>query len=107
MLQAMKRKRWILALVGLIIAGALGADYGMRCWRPPLSKEEAIERANARLARYTKSFDVKETLQMTEATFERDTGAWLVTFVGPKCRVIIIADRCRGDDVGSTNACAS
>lgn len=106
MLQTVKRTHWVLIAVALAVAMALGADYGFRCHGSPLSRDEALARANARLEHFSKSFNVKEAMTLSDATFEADTKGWLVTFTGPKCKVIIIVDRCHGDDVGSTNGCS-
>jgi hypothetical protein len=106
MLQKMKKGRWVIGMVLLIFTIALGADYGYRCLRPPLTKEEAIARAKVRLARYSQSSDMKEAMTLSDVTFQPNNKVWLVTFVGQKCKVILIVDRCHGDDVGSTNACA-
>ncbi|HWH40126.1 MAG TPA: hypothetical protein VNU21_09830 [Usitatibacter sp.] len=95
-----------MALALLVAVATLGAaDYGYRCLRSPLERNEAIARANVVLIRYKASFDVKEAMHMTDMSFDVSSNAWLVTFAGPTCAVIIIADRCHGDEVGSTNAC--
>lgn len=96
----------MLALAAVaIVATALAADYGSRCLRAPLDRSEAITRADSVLARYRQSFGVREDMPLKDASFDPDTKAWLVTYEGPRCAVIIIADRCHGDEVGSTNAC--
>jgi hypothetical protein len=105
MLQTMKKGRWIIGFLLLAVALALGADYGFRCLSSPLTRDEAIARAKVRLDRYSRTYNVKEAMTFSDATFQDDKNLWLVTFVGPKCKVILIIDRCHGDEVGSTNAC--
>jgi hypothetical protein len=58
----LKKGRWIIGIMPLIVTIALGADCGFRCLRQPLTKDEAIARARARLERYSQTFNVKETI---------------------------------------------
>jgi hypothetical protein len=99
------RRLWWLLLIPAIVAIAGGADYIYRCTGAPLTREEAIVRAEQRLDRYRRSFNVHEKLNLVETSFDQDTKAWLFTYTGLHCSVIIVVDRCHGDDVGSTNAC--
>jgi hypothetical protein len=104
-LQTMRPFKWIVGVVLLGVAVALGADYRFRCLRPPLTRDEALARANVWLERYGKTFEPKGTMKLSEAIFEADTNVWLVTFKGPTCELILIVDRCHGDEAGSTTAC--
>lgn len=99
------RRRWWLVLAVAIVAIAGAADHIYRCTGAPLTREEATVRAEQRMERYRKSFNVREKLNLVETTFDDYSKAWLFTYTGIHCSVIIVVDRCRGDDVGSTNAC--
>lgn len=101
-----KRLSWMVALAILLIAGlALTLDHFNRCNGQPLSKEEATVRAADQLERYKNSFKIDEAMPLEESKFDPDTKAWLFTYTGRHCSVIIIVDRCHGDEVGGTNAC--
>ena len=103
----MRRAGWImLAGVFVIAAIAIAADHFYRCSAQPLSREEASNRGVQQLERYKKSFQIHEDMRLEEARFDQDTKAWLLTYAGKRCSVIIIVDRCHGDEVGGTNACA-
>jgi hypothetical protein len=105
-LQKISARAWIvLGIVAVAVAVALVAEHGFRCWRSPLTREEAVARGQVRLDRFSKTFNVKEPLTLTEATLESEKNTWLLTYTGLRCKVIIMVDRCNGDDVGSVNAC--
>jgi hypothetical protein len=103
-LQKIRRFWWLIGAVIVLLAGLVG-EHGLRCWRAPLTREEAIARGQARLDTFAKTFNIREPLVLSDATLEADKNAWLVTYNGARCKVIIIVDRCQGDDVGSFNNC--
>jgi hypothetical protein len=103
-LQKINARVWIVLAI-VAVAVVLLAEHGLRCWRSPLTREEAVARGKIRLDRFARTFNVNESLTLSEATFESDRNAWLLTYTGLRCKMIIIVDRCNGDDVGGVNAC--
>ncbi len=106
MLPALKTYyRWIVLtlVVGLL---ALAIEYARKCYGPPLSRQEAVSRGQARLERFIRTHRVTGDLPvLAEEQYEQDTKTWLLTYVGKTCKVIVMVDRCHGDDVGSSTAC--
>jgi hypothetical protein len=97
------RGRWFAAVVlaGATLGSLAFLDYWARCHGTPLSREEALRRAEARVSRYAKSFHIPGSLPpMTSMDFDASTNAWLVTFKNDTCQIIVISDRCHGDDIG-------
>lgn len=87
----------VIALVFVIF----GADYLFRCHGQPLSREEALERANAKLQRFSKKFVTGNTLPtLIGDQYDPQRKEWTFTFKNPTCTVGIIADRCHGTDIG-------
>ena len=65
-----------------------------------------MQRGQLRLDRFVRSFKVRGDLpRLDEAIFEDDTRSWLLIYKGDGCMVMIIVDRCHGDDIGGTTAC--
>jgi len=95
---------WVLlAVIGLIFAVFL-SDYVMRCHRKPLSREEALERANNKLQRFSRKFVVGDTLpKLAEEQYDPQRGEWMFTFDNSTCSLTIIADRCHGMDIGGVS----
>lgn len=98
--------------IGSLVAGiafiailTVGAEYAFRCHGAPLTRDEAVARAKAQLKRYKQSFQIAEPMSLSDITTEQGTKTWLASFVGPKCKVIIVVDRCHGDSAESANAC--
>jgi len=94
--------KWTIALIviGLCAVGLLG-DHFWRCRGVPLSREEALRRATAQL----KYINRKDTLGPTLPTlageqYDPKQQTWIFTFRSGTCTVDIVADRCRGTDVG-------
>jgi hypothetical protein len=97
--------RWIVLalIVGVLI---LAIDYARKCHGPPLSRQEAVSRGQARLERFIKTFHVSGDLPvLLEEQYEQDSKTWLLTYGSKTCKVIVTVDRCHGDDVGSSTAC--
>ena len=88
----------------MVIALALAvfvADDLFRCHGKPLSREEALERANAKLQRFSKKFVTGDTLPaLVEEQYDPQRKEWTFTFTNTTCSVAIIADRCHGTDIG-------
>jgi len=101
--QVGKKIRIAVVFIALVSA-VLGADYFFRCHGKPLSREEALERANTKLQRFSKKFvtgDSPPTL--VEEQYDPQRKGWTFTFKNPVCTVAIIADRCQGTDIGGIN----
>ena len=107
MLQRMKKPMGITLIIAAVIAIAATGDYVHRCMAPPLSREEASERALARLEKFKKSFGVREVFTLTESSFDKQSSAWIFSFTSKDCTVMIVTDRCHGDDIGGLTACGS
>jgi hypothetical protein len=98
-----KKMQILLALIGLIFAVFL-FDYLMRCHGKPLSREEALERANATLQRFSRKFVIGDTLpKLVEEQYDPQKKKWMFTFDSSTCSLIIIADRCHGTDIGGVS----
>lgn len=107
MLPLARLARWLVLIVALVAIG-IAVDYWRRCHGPPLLREEALQRAQLRLESFMKSFNVPgEFPRLVDETFESDTNAWLLTYENESCKVIVIVDRCHGDDIGGATACQS
>jgi hypothetical protein len=96
---------WVIAAVAFAVMLAAAADYGFRCYGAPLSRDEAVVRAEDQVERFKKSFNITEAMTLSTITFEHDSKTWLASFAGPKCKVVIVVDRCHGDSAESSNAC--
>lgn len=108
---ALRRRKgsvWITLSGSLVLTFLIAdaADNWNRCYSAPLSRAEAIERAHTRFERFAQSYSLPSPLPtLVDAEFEADSNSWLVTFRGNDCEVIVITDRCRGDDIGGTTKC--
>lgn len=102
-LKVSNKLRIVFALTCLIFAVFL-IDYLIRCHGKPLSREEALERANAKLQRFSRKFVVGDTLpKLVEEQYDPHKKEWIFTFDNSTCSVIIIADRCHGTDIGGVS----
>ena len=106
MLPALKTYYRSIALTLVVGVLALAIDYARKCHGRPLSRQEAVSRGQARLERFIKSHRVTGDLpSLAEEQYEQDAKTWLLTYVSKTCKVIVMVDRCHGDDVGSSTAC--
>lgn len=97
----MSKKFRIAGVFIALIFAVLVADYLFRCHGKPLSREEALERANAKLQRFSKKFVTGGSLPtLVEEQYDPQRKEWTFTFKNPVCTVGIIADRCHGTDIG-------
>jgi hypothetical protein len=97
--------RWIV-LVLVVGALVLGIDYARKCHGAPLSKQEALQRGQARLERFIKSYHVSGDLPvLLDEQYEQDSKTWLLTYESKTCKLIVTVSRCHGDEVGSSTAC--
>ena len=104
----MKTVRWLVVLAIALVAVGVAVDYWRRCRQPPLPREEALHRAHVRLERFAKSFNVPGRLpELVDEQFEKDTNMWLLTYKNDFYKVIVIVDRCHGDDIGGATSCQS
>jgi hypothetical protein len=107
MLFALRRYRWFVLILA-VAAIAICADYARRCYGPPLSREEALHRGQLRLERFIKTHKVPGELPvLVSEQYEQDTRTWLLSYESKGCKVIVMVDRCHGDDIGGTSACGT
>jgi hypothetical protein len=103
-LPSLKKSLWVIGLaIGLAIAGIV-IDNSLRCNAPPLTRDEALQRAANRLARYAKTFDVGNAPAVLLEE-QKQSGSWIFTYHMAKCDVMVTVDRCHGDDIGGSSGC--
>jgi hypothetical protein len=106
MLQSLGKATWaILIVIALVVAGVI-VERSLRCHGSPLTREEALQRAAARLARYAKAFDIGDAPAVLLKE-EQESGGWIFTYRTAKCDVMVTVDRCHGDDIGGSSGCKS
>jgi hypothetical protein len=94
-----------IVVVSLVAVG-LVVEQRVRCHGEPLSREEAFQRAHAKLQRFSEKFVLGEALPpLVDERYDADQKLWSFTFRNSTCEIIILADRCKGTDVGGTNGC--
>jgi len=90
-----------------IIGSVFVVDHFVRCNGKPLTRDEAFRRANAKLQRFSEKFVVGDTPPgLVEERYDDKQKAWMFTFRGRACEIIILVDRCHGTDIGGTNGCS-
>jgi hypothetical protein len=95
--------RILLGVTALIVFVFL-ADYLFRCHGRALSRQEALERADAKLKRFSKKYVVGDTLpRLVEEQYDPERKEWMFTFENSTCSIIIVADRCNGTDIGGVS----
>jgi len=100
-LQEMNRLWMIALIVVTLVVAALFANHYLRCHGKPLTREEALRRANAQLQYLAKDFNLGETVPvLADEEYDPDKKTWILTFRSPTCEVSIITDRCHGTDIG-------
>jgi hypothetical protein len=87
------------ALAGLVQSSASG------CSAAPLTRDEAVRQAEARLAKFSASLGLRQRLAESGARFDNDSKSWIVTFRNPECMVMMVVDRCHASDLGGTTDC--
>jgi hypothetical protein len=99
-------KKWqMVLLIFAVILIALIADFYSRCHGKPLSREEAVERADTQLKYLARDFVLGEPLPvLTSEQYDSTSRTWTLDFRNSTCEVSIIADRCHGTDVGGLSA---
>ena len=108
-MQMQKMKRIVIGLfVALAIIGSVFVvDHVVRCNGKPLTRDEALQRASAKLKRFSQKFVVGDaTPELVEEHYDDKQKVWMFTFRGKACEIIILADRCHGTDIGGTNGCS-
>ena len=58
------------------------------CSAAPLTRDQAIQRAQARLGKFSTSLGFHERFTEPSARFDDDSRSWIVTFRSPECMVI-------------------
>jgi hypothetical protein len=106
-MQAKTKKYLVVGVAaGVLLTVALTIDYLVRCRGEPLTREEALLRATSKLSRFSKSFNVGSALPaLVHEQYESDIKTWTFTYANPTCTVAIVADKCRGTDIGGTDGC--
>ena len=106
MLQMKKTALGVALVLVALIAAILFGDYYLRCHGKPLSREEALQRATAKLQRFSQDFVIGDPLPaLVEEKYEADEKVWMFTFHNSTCTIDILADRCHGTDIGGTTGC--
>jgi hypothetical protein len=102
----LRGRRFRIALaIAVVVVFSLTTEYVLRCWGKPLTREEAIERADRRLDVFSKRYIIGvPPPTLVAEQYETDTKAWIFTFQNSTCTVDIIADRCNGTDIGGVSA---
>ncbi len=91
-------KSWVVvAAVVALIASALVVEYLYRCHGNPLSRGEALDRATAALQR---NVVTNPPMPLVEELFDSERKEWMFTFRNATCIVSVLADRCKGTDIG-------
>jgi hypothetical protein len=97
----MSKTSVIALIVVASVAVALFAEHYSRCYGKPLSREEALRRANAQLQFFDKDFVLGDSLPaLKEEEYDPEEKTRTFTFRYPTCEVSVIADRCQGTDIG-------
>lgn len=73
------------------------------CSDPTLPRDEALTTANQYLDQ-SQYMAFPERPRVTEEVFDLEAKSWSFTFESAACKIIVIADRCKGADVGGMNA---
>lgn len=98
----MLKSKWLWIIGGILafVIVALTIEYLITCYlRPPLNREEALQRSTRYLNEFSK--DLRgETPSLFEEQYDAKRGEWMFTFSNSIFSVNIIVDRCRGADVG-------
>jgi hypothetical protein len=75
------------------------------CSAAPLTRDQAIQRAQARLGKFSASLGFHERFTEPSARFDDDSQSWIVTFRSPECMVMMVVDRCKPNELGGTTDC--
>src|SRR5438270_11359636 len=104
-MKGMRKRVWQVGLISaVLIAAALFADYWFRCHGAPLSRADALQRANTRLQYLSGDWDLVTPLpSLAEEQYDAEDGTWMFTFSNSVCAVGIITERCHGTDVGGVS----
>jgi hypothetical protein len=91
----------IALIIAALVAAAILVDHYSRCYGRPLTREEAVRRANAQLQNLDKDFVLGAPLPVDVGEqYDPDKKTWIITFRGVNCELSIITDRCHGTDIG-------
>jgi hypothetical protein len=93
------------ALGSVLVAVILFGDYYARCHGKPLSRAEALERATKQLQYLSRDFALgSSTPALVDEQYDASQKTWNFTFRNSACEVSVIADRCKGTDIGGISA---
>jgi hypothetical protein len=104
-MQKVTKKLGITVIVVALAALALFGEHYSRCHGKPLSRDEALQRANAQLQLLARDFVLGDPLPaLSKEQYDPIDKLWILTFHNSTCEVSIIADRCHGTDIGGVTA---
>lgn len=93
------------ALGSLAVALILFGDHYARCHGKPLSRIEALERATKQLQYLSRDFALGNPAPaLVDEQYDASDKTWNFTFRNGTCEISVIADRCKGTDVGGISA---
>ncbi|MFY9729416.1 MAG: hypothetical protein WAK24_02325 [Candidatus Acidiferrales bacterium] len=100
------KKLWIaVALGSVLLALFLFKDYYARCHGKPLSRAEALERATEQLRYLSRDFALGNPAPtLVDEQYDASQKTWNFTFRNGTCEVSVIADRCKGTNIGGITA---
>jgi hypothetical protein len=100
------KKLWGAAALGIVLfALILFGDYYARCHSKPLSRAEALERADKQLQYLSRDFVLGNSdSSLVDEQYDASERTWTFTFRNGACEVTVITDRCKGTDIGGISA---
>lgn len=102
---AFKKLLGAAALGSVLVALILFGNYFARCHGKPLSRAEALERATKQLQYLSRDFALGNPAPaLVDEQYDASQKTWNFTFRNSTCEVSVIADRCKGTDIGGMSA---
>jgi hypothetical protein len=100
-----KRLYYAVGISIAVIVAILFGDWLLRCHGKPLSRQEALQRANVRLQYLSRDWVLSDPMpSLTSEQFDLIYGTWMFTFKSSTCEVSIIQivqrNRRRWDEPG-------
>jgi hypothetical protein len=100
------KKLWGAAALGIVLfVVILFGDYYARCHGKPLSRAEALERADKQLQYLSRDFVLGNSdPSLVDEQYDASERTWTFTFRNGASEVTVITDRCKGTDIGGISA---
>src|SRR5579862_9201652 len=100
------KKLWGAAALTLVLfALILFGDHYARCHGKPLSRAEALERADKQLQYLSRDFALGNSApSLVDEQYDASEKTWTFTFHSGACEITVITDRCKGTDIGGISA---